>query len=160
MALDRKQTIGIGAAILGLVVGGVVYVQSGHGMTLDGTWDCQTHWTCDLDGAAVPCAYTEKVTCTDGVSSSAGVLSIGAAQWSEVAKGTYRVSDSAIDVRRSSITTTPKNEAARQFEREHLKGKRLGTVGVHEFRAHIVSFTETQLRTLSPEGRTTTCSRL
>ena len=109
----------------------------------------------------MPCSVKQQITCRESKLSSTGVVSLGAAEWDETIEGTCGAEGEELYGSRSSVQTVPRNDAARQFERDKLGGKSLGSTSdpkaVH--RSRITSFTETQLVTVNHEGRTTTCTR-
>jgi hypothetical protein len=152
--------------LVGLLAGGFVACARTYDRAqLEGTWDCTTPWTWDKeDGASVPCSAEMHVTCRDEKFSATSVISVGDAQWDETSAGICLVDGEGLHGTRSSVQTTPRNDAARQFERDILGGRGLseafGEPGEPmEYRARIVSLSETQLVHINQEGRTTTCRR-
>jgi len=165
-----KNKILIGVASLGLLVGGFVYFdcfecanaeETFDLSNLDGAWECETTWTWDNKGTAVPSSATSQGSCTQNVLSATGVVSIGDAQWNETIEGQCYHSDRDLYGTRKT-TTVASNEAARQFEQEQLGGKTLSSTaskGHQDFRIRISSVTDTQFQGTNQEGRTITCNR-
>ena len=101
---------------------------------LDGEWMCTSQWSWDNDGVSVPCDSTQRAVCTNNTLSFNGYTSIGEAQWSERGKASCYGSEKELYGKRISTHTTPINDAARTFEKEHLKGKALGELAKPEYR--------------------------
>jgi hypothetical protein len=166
-----KHKIVIVVASLGLLAGGFVYFECTSCANaeetfdlsnLDGTWHCETAWSWDKEGTAVPCSAKSKASCTKNVLSSTGVISIGDAQWNETIEGQCYASDRDLYGTRTSTVTVPKNEAARQFERDRLEGKSFASIANEhhrDYRIRITSVTETQFQGTNQEGRIITCNR-
>jgi hypothetical protein len=155
-----QRLIGIG--FVGVLVSGLACSPCEDTPQVEGTWDCTTNWMCEGERESVPCSYEQRATCTGSRLSSAGVLSLGSAQWSETIEGFCLQSGDSLHSTRTAIQTVPMNEAARQFEEERLDGQNLAVATnalqlVHQSR--ITSLTDTQLVAVTDEGRTTTCRR-
>jgi hypothetical protein len=134
-----------------------------HKTPPEGTWVCKTEWSCEQAGIPVSCSAEQQSTCTDNVMSSAGVVSIGTAQWSEKKEGTCYASGEELYGTWTSVQTAPKNDAARQFERETLKGKSLAIVSKaveQEYRVRVTSRTDTQFKAVNAKGQVISCTRL
>ncbi len=159
MALKNSYKILIGVVLVGFIVGGVVYVQACDSVDLEGEWECTSAWTWDKDGESVPVSYVQNAVCVDGVVSSEAVLSIGAAQWSETLEGTCNASSEEIYGIRTVTKAVPRNDAAREFERERLGGRSLAPEGPQDFRAQLTSWSENQFKGRNHEGRIFTCER-
>tara|TARA_B100000029_G_C17085324_1_gene782114 strand:- start:97 stop:387 length:291 start_codon:yes stop_codon:yes gene_type:complete len=92
-----------------------------------------------------------------------GMISIGAAQWSEKKEGTCYSSGEELYGTWTSVHTVPSNDAARQFEEERFGGKSLAiaTRAVEqEYRVRVTSRTETQLKAVNARGQVISCLRL
>ena len=158
----NRVKILIGVAFVGLVVVGFVYLQAFDSADLEGHWNCQSSWSWDNKGVSVPCSSEQQGSCIDGVLSVTGVTSIGDAQWSETIEGTCHASEEELFGTRSLTETVPKNDAAREFERERFGGRSLASVSpesYRNYRSRITSLTETQLKGIDHEGRPFTCDR-
>ena len=160
MANMNINAILVGVMAAGLLVGCARAVQT-ETPELEGKWNCQTAWSYEKDGVTVPCAAEQQSSCIKAILSSTGVISIGDAQWDETIEGTCYSSDEELYGERTFVKTVPKNDAARQFEKETLEGKTLSDMSPlpQEFRVRITSRTEKQLTFSSSEGRVVTCTR-
>jgi hypothetical protein len=154
----------MGVVIVAVLLGSPACVQSYVAAQVEGTWNCTTTWTWDDDGEAVPGSYTQQATLNlkDNTVSATAVLSLGAAQWDETVEGTCTLSGDELHDTRTSVQTEPRNEAARQFERDRFEGQNIALATkavdlVQHFR--ITSLTETKLTTIDGEGRISTCQR-
>jgi hypothetical protein len=162
MTASNTHNVLTGFVLLVLLAGGLACARTYDRAQLEGTWDCTTPWTWDReDGASVPCSAEVHVTCREGKFSATSVISLGDAQWDETSAGSCLVDGEELYGTRSSVQTTPRNDDARQFERDRLGGRGLSeTFGEPmKYRARIVSLTETHLVHINEEGRTTTCRR-
>ena len=162
MATFHAYKILTAGAIGGLLAGGPGCAPTYDRAQLEGTWDCTTPWTWDRDdGASVPCSSKVHVTCRDEKFSATSVISLGDAQWDETSAGVCLVDGEELHGTRSSVQTTPRNDAARQFERDRLEGRGLSDTFDKPtgYRVRIVSLSKTQLVHVNHEGRTTTCTR-
>ncbi len=156
----HKMLMGFGA--LALLLGGCANLQSTQAPP-EGTWACTTEWSHEREGVTVSNSAESQCTCTDNVLSITGVVSIGAAQWSEEKEGTCYASGDELFGTWTSVKTLPKNDAARQFEQERFGGKSLAiaTRAVEgEHRVRVTSRTDTQLEAVNGHGRVISCTRL
>ena len=147
---------------IGVLVVGLACTKSYDAAQLEGTWNCTTTWTWDADGEAVPCSYEQQATLKGNKASATAVLSLGDAQWDETVESTFLVSGDEVHDTRTAVQAVPRNEAARQFERDKLDGQNIAIATkavelVQRFR--ITSLTETELVTADDKGRISTCRR-
>ena len=145
-----------------VLAGGLACAPTYDRAQLEGTWDCTTPWTWDKeDGTSVPCSAEAHVTCREGKFSATSVISLGGAQWAQTSAGICLVDGEELYGTRLSLQTTPRNDDARQFERDILEGRGLSDTfnDPTKYRARIVSLSETQLVHVNEEGRPTTCRR-
>jgi hypothetical protein len=92
-----------------------------------------------------------------------GTIAIGEAKWSEVKEGTCYASGDELYGKWTSIQTTPKNDAARQFEQERLAGKSLANTSNQVGQTHrvrVISRTDTLVKAVNEDGRVISCHRL
>ena len=127
---------------------------------LDGEWMCASQWNWDNDGVSVPCDSTHRAICTNNKLSFQGYTRIGKAQWSERGEASCYGSEKELYGKRISTQTTPINEAALTFEKEHLEGKALGELAKPEYRVRISSRSENKLVGANLEGRVIQCERI
>ena len=160
MTPPNARTLLAGAALVGLIFGGWACVQGPDLTNLEGTWDCKSEWTWDKDGEAVPCSAVWTVTSKDHKTTSTGIVSLGAAQWDETIEGIGRASGYDLHHTRTAHKATPRNDAARDFERDLLDGRSLGTLGAQgPSHMRIITLTDTDLVVINEEERTITCKR-
>ena len=127
---------------------------------LEGTWRCESRWTWEKAGEAIPCSATWTVTSRAGKTVSQGTLSLGDAQWEGTSEGIGRASGHDLHHTRTSHTATPQNDAARAFERDVLGGQALDTIGVPPSpHLRILTLTDTDLVAINNEGRRIICTR-
>jgi hypothetical protein len=133
-----------------------------HTTPPEGTWVCRAEWACTYEGTAARCSVEQHTTCSDNVLSVRGVLSIGAAQWSETKAGSCHASGAELFGTWTASQTDPQNDAARQFERKTLGGKSLGTKASEmgqEYRVRVTSRSATEFKAVNAEGRVIACTR-
>lgn len=163
MTASHTQKLLPVASFIGLLLGGLACAHKLDVKKLDGSWECKTAWTWNKkDGTTAPCSAEAHITCRDGSCSMTGVLSLGDAQWDETSEGTLTVDGEELAAKRTSVKTVPKNDAARQFEKERLGGRGLsGTQpdGPTTHSLRVLKLTRTQFIHVNAEGRTTTCNR-
>ncbi|MBR56816.1 MAG: hypothetical protein CMH54_02030 [Myxococcales bacterium] len=156
----EKNTYWIPLAIVAILVGGCSYGQCSKDIPLEGTWECTSTWTANIDGKSVPCSVKQQGVCEQNVLSLTGVLSIGDAQWSETAKATCHGSTKALYGKQISNASVPMNDAARRFEQEKLEGKTLSDIAPPDYHVRVISRTDTQFKGVNRDDRTITCTRL
>jgi hypothetical protein len=160
---EYTQKMLTGFAVVVLLATGCDSVQEPAAETPEGIWVCTTAWTYDDSaGVTVPSSAVEHTTCVEGVLSVTGVISLGAAQWSEEKVGTCYASGQELYGAWTSTKTTTKNDAARQFEREKLEGRSLGSAvseTPQNYRVQVFFRTETQFKAINGEGRLIACQR-
>ena len=162
MPTQSSHKVAMAVASVTLLTGAFAYVRCDVG-TPEGTWACKSQWTQERNGIAVPRSVAQQVTCANHVLSTTGVISIGNAQWSEKKKGTCYASGGELYGEWTSTWTAPKNDAARQFERERLAGKSLADASNSaetKYSARVTHRTETKFTAVDPEGRVIACARL
>jgi hypothetical protein len=160
MTAKNNHEIPNRVVFIGLLVGLLGCAQEFELSHLEGAWDCTTTWTWDNDGVSVPCSYKQQMTCKNNKCSNAAVLSIGTARWSETTEGACHAKGRELWGTRTSITKTPLNDAARQFERDELDGGNLESLAPENTpRARITSLTESELSFVGDKERISTCNR-
>ena len=162
MTKEMTYKILAGLVIIAPLAVGYAYFQGNNGPP-EGTWACTSEWSNAREGVTVPCSSEMKVTCTDNLMSTIGVVSIGEAQWSEKKEGTCYSSGEELYGNWTSVQTVPTNDAARQFEQDRLGGESLAiaTNAVeHEHRVRVTSRTDSELRAVNKAGRVISCNSL
>ena len=152
-----------GFILICLTLSILVSAQCSKSTTLKGTWSCSAEWSYQHEGVTVPIVSQQQATCEDHVLSMIGTIAIGDAKWSEVKESTCYASGDELYGKWTSIQTTPKNDAARQFEQERLAGKSLGNASNQVGQTHrvrVISRTDTQVKAVNEDGRVISCHRL
>ena len=152
----------IGLLVITLPMAGCAYFQGDHSPP-EGTWTCTSEWSHEREGVRVPRSVEQQCTCEDNVLSVTGVVSIGAAQWSEKKEGTCYSSGDELYGTWTFVQTVPRNDAARQFEQERFGGDSLAVASnavEQEHRVRVTSRTDTQLQAVNPGGQVISCTRL
>jgi hypothetical protein len=161
MTENKNQRTLFGAVIIAALVGGLVCCQTLKWPEVGTAWLCKSSWTWDKkDGTSVPVSVESTGMRTESTVSSTGFVAIGEARWDETSESTYRIDGVEMCGTRTSTKTTPANDAAREFEREHGKSLNDNTKQF-DFCVEITSRTENQFTyDDKPDGRTFTCTRL
>ena len=129
----------------------------------EGTWTCSAEWSEEKNGIEVIRSVKQQFSCVQNEMSSTGVISIGSAQWSEKKQGTCYASGDELYGEWTAAETIPKNDAARQFERQRLAGESLAKASQAaptKYRVRVTSRTETHLQAVNPTGQIISCTRL
>ena len=162
MTNQRTRTAGMGLIIAASLMAGCTHPQSNTN-TPEGTWACTVQWSYERDGVSIACSVQQQSTCVDNILSTRGWVSLGSAQWSETKKGTCFSSAEELFGTWTSVQTVPKNEAARQFEKEMFGGKSLANASKQtgeQHRVRVTSRSGTRIEAVDPNGKAISCTRL